>query len=86
MTIEVKKVINIYKNGVATCSSTYFEEPSHKEIWGDGGGARYDESSSDESKRQRLRHGSIQTKGILWDFFDAQKWIVYDKDGSTKNE
>lgn len=44
------------------------------------------ENSSDESKRQRLKHGSIQTKGILWDFFDAQKWIVYDKDGSTKNE
>ena len=44
------------------------------------------ESSSDESKRQRLRHGSIQRKGILWDFFDAQDWTVYDKDGSVMNE
>ena len=35
-------------------------------------------SSSDESKRQRLKHGSIQKKGILWDFFDAQDWKVYD--------
>jgi hypothetical protein len=56
MTIEVKKVISIYKN------------------------------SSDESKRQRLRHGSIQKKGILWDFFDDQDWTVYDKDGSVMYE
>ena len=56
MTIEVKKVINIY------------------------------ESSSDESKRQRLRHGSIQRKGILWECFYDQEWIVYDKDGSVMNE
>lgn len=56
MTIEVKKVINIYKN------------------------------SSDESKRQRLKHGSIQKKGILWKCFYAQNWIVYDKDGSVMNE
>ena len=56
MTIEVKKVINIYK------------------------------SSSDESKRQRLKHGSIQEKGILWDFFKAQDWTVYDKDGSVIHE
>ena len=44
------------------------------------------ESSSDESKRQRLKHGSIQKKGILWDFFYDQEWIVYDKDGSVMNE
>ena len=44
------------------------------------------ESSSDESKRQRLRHGSIQRNGILWNFFKAQDWIVYDKDGSVMNE
>lgn len=56
MTIEVKKVINIYK------------------------------SSSDESKRQRLKHGSIQRNGILWNFFKAQDWIVYDKDGSVMHE
>jgi hypothetical protein len=56
MTIEVKKVINIYK------------------------------SSSDESKRQRLKHGSIQRNGILWNFFKAQDWIVYDKDGSVMYE
>ncbi len=43
-------------------------------------------SSSDESKRQRLRHGSIQKKGILWDFFDDQDWTVYDKDGSVMYE
>ena len=75
-----------YPGGVAKCSSTHFEEPSHKEIWGEGGGARYDESSSDESKRQRLRHGSIQRKGILWECFYDQEWIVYDKDGSVMNE
>ena len=44
------------------------------------------ENSSDESKRQRLKHGSIQQDGILWDFFDAQDWIVYDKDGSVMYE
>ena len=76
----IKKVINIYKNGVATCSSTHFEEPSHKEIWGEGGGARYDESSSDESKRQRLKHGSIKG-GILGVFFEAQKWTIYNESG-----
>ena len=43
-------------------------------------------SSSDESKRQRLKHGSIQEKGILWDFFKAQDWTVYDKDGSVIHE
>ena len=43
-------------------------------------------NSSDESKRQRLKHGSIQKKGILWDFFDAQDWTVYDKDGSVIHE
>ena len=43
-------------------------------------------NSSDESKRQRLKHGSIQQDGILWDFFDAQDWIVYDKDGSVMYE
>ena len=35
-------MINIYKSGVATCSSTHFEEPSHKEIWGEGGGSGTD--------------------------------------------
>lgn len=75
-----------YPGGVAKCSSTHFEEPSHKEIWGDGGSARYDKSSSDESKRQRLKHGSIQRNGILWNFFKAQDWIVYDKDGSVIHE
>lgn len=44
------------------------------------------ESSSDESKRQRLKHGSIQRNGILWNFFKAQDWIVYDKDGSVIHE
>ena len=82
----IKKVINIYKSGVVTCSSTHFEEPSHKEIWGEGGHASYDTNSSDESKRQRLKHGSIQEKGILWDFFDDQDWTVYDKDGSVMYE
>ena len=43
-------------------------------------------SSSDESKRQRLKHGSIQEKGILWEGFHAQKWTVYDKDGSVIHE
>lgn len=43
-------------------------------------------NSSDESKRQRLKHGSIQRNGILWNFFKAQDWIVYDKDGSVMNE
>ena len=81
-----KVISRKYPNGVAKCSSTHFEEPSHKEIWGDGGGARYDESSSDESKRQRLKHGSIQRNGILWNFFKAQDWIVYDKDGSVIHE
>ena len=79
-------MISIYKNGVAKCSSTHFEEPSHKEIWGEGGHASYDTNSSDESKRQRLKHGSIQKKGILWKCFYAQNWIVYDKDGSVMNE
>ena len=50
MTIEVKKVINIYKN------------------------------SSDESKRQRLKHGSIKG-GILGVFFEAQKWTIYNESG-----
>ena len=37
-------------------------------------------SSSDESKRQRLKHGSIKG-GILGEFFEAQKWTIYNESG-----
>jgi hypothetical protein len=33
-------------------------------------------SSSDESKRQRLKHGSIKG-GIMKEFFEAQDWPIY---------
>lgn len=59
-----------YPNGVAKCSSNHFEEPSHEEIWGKGGSAKYDKSSSNYSKRQRLEYGSIQG-GILKTCFEA---------------
>ena len=75
-----KVISRKYPNGVATCSSTHFEEPSHKEIWGEGGHASYDKNSSDESKRQRLKHGSIKG-GILGVFFEAQKWTIYNESG-----
>lgn len=74
-----------YRNGVATCPSNHFEEPSHEKIWGKGGSAKYDKSSSDESKRQRLEYGSIRG-GILKTCFDEQKWPLYDKDGNTMNK
>ena len=37
-------------------------------------------SSSDESKRQRLRHGSIKG-GILGEFFKSQEWVIYNESG-----
>ena len=37
-------------------------------------------NSSDESKRQRLKHGSIKG-GILGEFFEAQKWTIYNESG-----
>ncbi|MCH5149200.1 MAG: hypothetical protein J1G30_00920 [Spirochaetales bacterium] len=74
-----------YRNGVATCSSNHFKEPSHEEIWGKGGGASYDKSSSDESKRQRLKYGSIRG-GILKICFDAMGLPIDEKEnkGTSK--
>ena len=37
-------------------------------------------SSSDESKRQRLKHGSIKG-GILGEFFKSQEWVIYNESG-----
>lgn len=67
--------------GVMKSPANHFNEPSHKTIWGKGGSASYDENSPDESKRQRLKYGSIQRDGILWKCFNEKKWIVYDRNG-----
>ena len=37
-------------------------------------------NSSDESKRQRLKHGSIKG-GILGEFFKSQEWVIYNESG-----
>lgn len=73
-------MVRTFSDGKATCSSNHFNEPSHNEIWGEGGSASYDENSPDESKRQRLKYGSIKG-GILKKCFDTKDWPVYDRNG-----
>lgn len=73
-------MVRTFSDGKATCSSNHFNEPSHNEIWGEDGSASYDENSPDESKRQRLKYGSIKG-GILKKCFDTKDWPVYDRNG-----
>lgn len=80
VSIEFKESNN---DSIESYQANHFNEPSHKTIWGKGGSASYDENSPDESKRQRLKYGSIQRDGILWKCFNEKKWIVYDRNGET---
>lgn len=67
-------IISRTKKSVFESPANHFEEPGHESIWGKGGGASVDDSNADESKRKRLKKGSIQPEGILARCFEAQKW------------